>query len=153
MIIKTKSLLNKYLILGGLFILVLVVHQNEVLAFDKNPVVKAFQKQLESKAQNQSPGFKGFSAEEGEKLYHLKRAFSKDGETRSCTSCHTNDPTKPGETKVGKAIKPLAPKVNNERFTDVEKIEKWFRRNCKWVLERECTVVEKGHFIEFIYSI
>ena len=40
--------------------------------------------------------------------------------------------------------------VNAERFTDLAKTEKWFRRNCDTVLGRECTVIEKGNFLTFM---
>ena len=64
---------------------------------------------------------------------------------------HT-DPHNAGQTTVGQAIKPMAVSVTPDRFTDMAKTEKWFRRNCKTVLGRECTPVEKGDFIAFMTS-
>ena len=58
-----------------------------------------------------------------------------------------------GKTKVGKRIEPMAPAVNAERFTDPKKTEKWFGRNCKDVLERECTPREKASFIAWLMTI
>lgn len=70
---------------------------------------------------------------------------------RSCATCHTSDPRKPGRHAVtGKAIEPLAPTVNPKRLSERGEIEKWLRRNCKWTLGRECTAQEKGDTLTFI---
>jgi hypothetical protein len=98
-------------------------------------------------------GFKGFSANEGYKLFTATRIHSKKKESRSCTTCHTKDPSRVGKTKVGKKIDPISPAVTVERFTDPKKVKKWFRRNCKWVLERECTPEEKGNYITYMMSL
>lgn len=98
-------------------------------------------------------GVAAFSAEEGKKLFNSKRAHSQKKEERSCTTCHTANPAATGKTPVGKAIEPLSPAVNKERFTDQKKVEKWFKRNCEWVLERECTAKEKGDFITYMMSL
>lgn len=52
-----------------------------------------------------------------------------------------------------KAIKPIAPAANAERFTSPEKVEKWFRRNCNDVLKRACTSQEKDDFIAFLLTV
>jgi len=52
--------------------------------------------------------------------------------------------------KTGKTIEPIAVSANPERFTDVSKTEKWFRRNCKWTLGRECTPQEKGDLLTWL---
>ncbi len=65
----------------------------------------------------------------------------------SCTTCHTSDPRQPGKTPAHRKVDPLAPAANPERFTDLKKVEKWFRRNCDDVFARECTAQEKGDFI------
>lgn len=98
-------------------------------------------------------GVKAFSAEDGKKLFNSKRMHSQKKEERSCTTCHTADPSKQGKTVVGKVIEPISPAVNKERFTDPKKVEKWFKRNCEWVLERECTSKEKGDFITYMMSL
>lgn len=95
---------------------------------------------------------KSFSAEDGKNFFTAKRRHSK-GEERSCTTCHTADPKQKGKTVVGKVIEPMAQSANKERFTDPKKVEKWFKRNCEWVLERECTPKEKGDFITFMTSM
>ena len=85
----------------------------------------------------------------GEKKWHETRIV--DGKERNCTKCHGKDLTKSGKhIKTGKTIDPLAASVNNERFTEQKKIEKWFRRNCKWTFERECTAQEKIDFLEYL---
>jgi mono/diheme cytochrome c family protein len=69
----------------------------------------------------------------------------------SCTACHTDNPANPGRHAVtGKAIQPLSPAVNPERFSDPAKVEKWFKRNCKEVVGRACTPAEKADFIQFV---
>lgn len=73
--------------------------------------------------------------------------------TRSCASCHTENLYVKGKhIRTNKPIEPLAPSVNNERLTDEEKIEKWFKRNCKWTLGRECSPQEKSDFLSYILS-
>ena len=98
-------------------------------------------------------GVKAFSAEDGKKLFNSKRTHSQKNEERSCTTCHTADPSKQGKTVVGKVIEPISPAVTKERFTNPKKVEKWFKRNCEWVLERECTSKEKGDFITYMVSL
>lgn len=76
-----------------------------------------------------------------------------DGEKMSCTTCHGNDFRKPGKHHVtGKVIEPMSMKVNAERYTDVKKIEKWFKRNCKDTWNRECTAQEKADFLTFMLT-
>jgi len=87
-------------------------------------------------------------AEQGKQLW--QKTFNKNGE-RSCTSCHTKDLTQNGKhIKTNKDIKPMSPSVNPERLTDGKKINKWFKRNCKWTLGRECTAQEKTNFLVYI---
>ena len=92
------------------------------------------------------------SAERGAALYRSEHP-GRDGSTVSCASCHTANPKQPGRTRVGKRIEPLAPAVNPERFTDAAKVEKWFRRNCMDVLQRECSAQEKGDFIAWLSQV
>lgn len=90
--------------------------------------------------------------EAGRKFYYAERKHSK-GEMMSCTTCHGQDPKQSGKNRVGKVIEPMAVAVNPKRFTDPAKVEKWFKRNCKDVLERECTPQEKADFIEFLKKV
>ncbi len=86
--------------------------------------------------------------EQGKQLW--QKVFNKNG-GRSCASCHTNDLTRNGKhIKTNKEIKPMSPSVNPERLTDSKKVNKWFKRNCKWTLGRECTAQEKANFLVFI---
>lgn len=102
-------------------------------------------------AKQENPAFAGFSAQRGEHLFRSKHAGSQE---ESCTSCHTADPRKAGQhAKTGKSIEPLAPVANPARFADAAKVEKWFRRNCKEVLGRECTATEKGDFVTYMRSV
>lgn len=94
-----------------------------------------------------------FSAQDGKTFFNSKRGHSVTKEERSCSACHTVDPTKQGKTPVGKVIEPMAPSVNKERFADPKKVEKWFKRNCEYVLERECTPKEKGDFLTYMFSL
>jgi type II secretory pathway component PulL len=100
----------------------------------------------------QAAGAKDFTASQGEALWHKTYPDPKEaGNTRSCTTCHGEDLRANGKhARTGKLIKPLAPSVNKERLTDAKFIEKWFKRNCKWVLGRECTPQEKGDLLSYL---
>ncbi len=95
--------------------------------------------------------FAGFSADRGRALFLSSSANGKP-ETPSCTSCHSSDPNGFGETRAGKEIAPMALSKTPERYGDPKKVEKWFRRNCKSVLGRVCTSLEKGDFLTFMAS-
>ena len=72
----------------------------------------------------------------------------------SCASCHGAVPITEGKhASTSKLIKPLAPAANPQAFTDTAKIEKWFRRNCKDVLERECSPTEKADVLAYLLSL
>ena len=89
----------------------------------------------------------------GKQLWTKTYTTDEKPQQRSCTSCHTENLRTAGKhIKTGKAIKPLAPSVNSERLTEIRKIEKWFKRNCKWTLGRECSVQEKADFLSYIRS-
>lgn len=89
------------------------------------------------------------SAQRGAAFY--AQSFKVSAKMPACTSCHTDQPTQAGRHIVtDKAIKPLAPAANAERFSDAAKVEKWFGRNCKEVVGRECTAAEKADFIAYL---
>jgi hypothetical protein len=91
------------------------------------------------------------SAARGELLF---RAKSGAGEVASCTVCHTDDARATGShQRTKKAIEPLAPSANPARFTDMAKVEKWFKRNCQDVLGRACTAGEKADFAAYMISV
>ncbi len=106
---------------------------------------------LATLAKAADPGFAGFSASRGETLSITNFAQGK-AETPACTTCHTASPLKVGETRAGKPIEPMAVSVTPDRYSDPKKVAKWFRRNCKSVLGRECTTLEKGDFLTFMIS-
>lgn len=96
-----------------------------------------------------TPGFQDFSAARGEIFFKAKH-----GGEWSCASCHTDNPAMQGKhAKTGKVIKSLAPSANAERFTDMAKVEKWFKRNCNDVLDRVCTAQEKGDVLAYLLAI
>lgn len=94
-----------------------------------------------------------FSKEAGAKLWTQK--FMHAGQdARSCATCHTADPTKPGKhIRTGKPIQPLAPSVNPKRLSEMRKINKWLYRNCKWTLGRACNAQEKGDVLTYLNSL
>lgn len=79
---------------------------------------------------------------------------NRHGQQWACASCHGAIPTKPGEhAATGKPIGPLAPGFNPDRFTDAAKTEKWFRRNCRDVVGRECTAAEKADVLAWLLTL
>ena len=102
-----------------------------------------------AEAAGASPGFRGFSAERGRRFF-----TETHGNDWRCASCHTDTPMSEGRHAVtGRALRPLAPAANPARFTDAAKVEKWFRRNCRDVVGRECSAVEKGDVIAWLSSL
>ena len=107
------------------------------------------QRAYEIEVRKTQPAFAGFSAPRGEQIFK-----SRHGSDWSCASCHTDNPAMPGKhAKTGKAIAPLAPSANAERFTDLDKTEKWFRRNCNDVVARNCSAIEKGDVLAYLLSL
>ncbi|HET7792367.1 MAG TPA: DUF1924 domain-containing protein [Rhizobacter sp.] len=79
---------------------------------------------------------------------------NKHGGEWSCASCHGTPPTGAGKhASTGKAIDPLAPAFNPKAFTDSARVEKWFRRNCKDVLARECSPAEKADVLAYLNGL
>ncbi len=109
-------------------------------------------KQYEAQARIGNSAFAGFSAERGATFFKTERVHS-NGKQVSCATCHTADPRNQGKTRANKVIEPMAPITNSQRFTDEAKVEKWFGRNCRDVLERTCTAQEKGDFIQYLVNV
>jgi len=107
--------------------------------------------ELKSQAAQEDSGFAGFSAERGAAFFRATHQGGKP-DTPSCTTCHGTEPRATGKTRAGKPIDPMAVSANPARFTDPKEVAKWFTRNCKSVLGRECTAAEKGDFITFMAS-
>jgi cytochrome c peroxidase len=79
---------------------------------------------------------------------------NRQGREWSCASCHGSVPTQGGKhASTGKAIEPLAPAANAQRFTDAAKTEKWFRRNCNDVMGRECSAAEKADVLAWLVTL
>jgi len=79
---------------------------------------------------------------------------STHGNEWKCASCHGALPTGKGEhTITHKVIEPLAPAFNAQRFSDLAKADKWFRRNCKDVLARECSAAEKADVLAWLMTL
>ena len=101
--------------------------------------------------QYEKQGASAFNASTAQALWTRDFPDAKSGEKRRCSQCHTEDLRRTGKHAVtGKVIEPLAPSANPKRLTDPEHIEKWFLRNCKWTMGRECTPQEKGDFLAMI---
>ena len=89
------------------------------------------------------------SAERGGRFFTAKQ-----GGEWSCASCHTERPTQTGRhAKTDKAITPLAPAANAERFTDAAKVDKWFRRNCNDTANRLCSAQEKADVMAWLLAL
>ena len=105
-----------------------------------------------TEAKKVSASFSGLSAARGERL-HTTKFGGGNVDTPACTSCHGANPRSAGRAPGGKAIEPLAVSVAPTRFTDPNKVEKWFKRNCKDVLGRECTPLEKGDWLTYMIGL
>ena len=87
---------------------------------------------------------------DGETLYRTSWSAG-DPRTTSCTACHTANPRQAGRNaKTGRPIDPVAVSADPRRFTDKATVEKHFLRDCKSVLGRECSALEKGDYITFM---
>ncbi len=117
-----------------------------------DPARDAILAALAAEAAKADPAFKAFSASDGESFWMANPSGGKP-DTPSCTTCHTKDATATGQTRAGKAIEPMAVSANPNRFTDPEKVAKWFLRNCNSVLGRECTATEKGDIVTYLMSL
>lgn len=94
-----------------------------------------------------------FSAQRGKSMWTQSFTQQDSAKQVNCATCHTNDLKKAGaHVRTGKVIEAMAASINAERFTETKKIKKWFLRNCKWTLGRECTAQEKGDFLTYFLS-
>lgn len=108
----------------------------------------------EQLASYRTQGAGEFDGKAGKILWNTSYGKDPEGGERVCTSCHSNDPRQPGKhVKTGKPIEPMAISANSQRFTDPEKVEKWFLRNCRQVLGRECTPQEKGNVLTYLSGL
>lgn len=117
-----------------------------------SPAQKVVQDHYATQARTADAAFKDGSVQRGEAFFQGRHTGGK-ADSPSCTSCHTSDLKKPGKTRAGKEIAPMAPSVNPKRLTDLAEVEKWFKRNCSDVLGRECTAPEKADVIAYLLSL
>ncbi|GAB1394570.1 hypothetical protein MASR1M60_27340 [Rhodocyclaceae bacterium] len=104
-----------------------------------------------AEAARQTTGFQP-DAKRGAEFF--ARRFGISDKMPACASCHMDKPTQAGRHVVtDKTIKPLAPAANDQRFTELAKAEKWFGRNCKEVVGRECSPAEKADFVAFMMEV
>jgi hypothetical protein len=121
------------------------------------------------------PAFDGFSAERGRAFYFAPRVIIGLGEA-NCASCHLDDPTQairahrakvlcrachvidesehpdPANAKK-RHLGAFSPAANPERFRDFDRVERHFEVNCRMVLQRACTAVEKGDLITWLIGL
>ncbi len=104
--------------------------------------------------QYKAQGVTSIDAKAGQAMWSKEFKNQKTGKMRSCTNCHGNDLTQAGKhVKTGKEIKPMAPSAYNKRLTDVKKIKKWFKRNCKWTVGRECSAQEQADILSYLQKL
>lgn len=116
------------------------------------PSQKAIQDHYTALARAADPAFTAGDAKRGEAFFMGRHAGGK-ADSPSCTTCHTNDLKRPGQTRAGKEIAPMATSINPKRYGDPAEVEKWFKRNCSDVLGRECTAKEKSDVLAFLLSL
>jgi cytochrome c553 len=101
-----------------------------------------------AEAARASPGFTP-SAARGQALF--ARNWTASASLPRCTTCHGGDPRLPGKHAItGKTIKAMHPAVEPARLSDLAKTEKWFRRNCREVVGRECSAGEKADVVTYL---
>jgi cytochrome c peroxidase len=106
-----------------------------------------------AKAKGKPFAVEPFSVEGGRQIFLMTRTWEGDAQP-ACAACHTEDPKQEGKhVETKKPIKPLAPAVNPERFTNVPKVEANFAKHCREVYSRDCTASEKGHFLTYLLSV
>jgi Domain of unknown function (DUF1924) len=141
---RAKDLKQESNMFRGLIMAGLILVAQSSYAETPEGVLATFKSEAAS-----TPGFTGFSAARGETFFKTKH-----GGDWSCVSCHTDNPASQGKhAKTDKLIKPIAPSANAERFTEMAKVEKWFKRNCNDVLDRVCTPQEKGDVLAYLLTV
>lgn len=117
-----------------------------------NPAQQAVQEHYAALARAADPAFKDGDAKRGQTFFQGRHTGGK-AETPSCTSCHSSDLKKTGQTRAGKEIAPMAASVNAKRYTDPAEVEKWFKRNCADVVGRECSPAEKSDVLAYLLNL
>jgi len=126
------------------FVLMLVCTSTSVALADSPAVTKLLSEYAAQGASNPT-------VQQGEQLWSKKFKGAGKFPERSCSACHTTNLKQAGRhVKTKKVIEPMAPSVNAERLSSTRDIKKWFKRNCKWTLGRECTASEKASLLTYI---
>lgn len=127
-------------------VLVAIALAASTVAFAQTPA--SLQSAYATEAKSENPAFTTFSADRGRQFFSATH-----GKDWSCATCHTANPAAAGKhATTSKAIAPLAPSANPERFTSADKADKWFKRNCNDVAGRACTAQEKGDILAFLLA-
>jgi len=135
--------MNKYVHKNRILVAVLMILSFNTWAADQSELLNQYLRQ----------GATSLSADRGQKLWYGTINGEAPFTKRSCTSCHTKNSKNIGRhIRTNKAIKPMAPSVNPQILNNAKKVEKWFKRNCKWTFGRECTQQEKGDIITYIQT-
>ena len=114
--------------------------------------LKEYMQKLEQEVKKSESNFKGFDYKRGEEIFTSKH-IGKKGKKISCTSCHGINLQKEHKNFfTGKVIKPLSPKANPKRLTNIKDVRKWLRRNFKDVYKRVGTPKEKGDVLTYIIN-
>ena len=80
--------------------------------------------------------------------------LERHGKEWACASCHGEWPGHNGRhASTAKVLEPLAPAFNPKSLTDPARVDKWFRRNCKDVLGRECSAGEKADVLAWLIGL
>jgi hypothetical protein len=108
-----------------------------------------FAKGYEAQAQTSNPKF--VATEKAGREFYTKKVVV-DGKDLACAACHTDNPAITGKHNVtGKAIQPLAPSANPNRFTsDRVKSEVGISKHCKDLYGKDCSVQDKANFLTYI---
>lgn len=118
----------------------------------KSPVVVADESTVNIlMKQYQSQGAVEGNALRGEKFWNKTFTGKTPFTERSCKTCHTANLKRKGEhIRTGKMLESLAPSVNQASLSDTKKVNKWFKRNCKWTTGKECSAQVKADIVAFI---
>jgi cytochrome c peroxidase len=92
------------------------------------------------------------SAEAGRAFYTKKVVVG--NKDISCAACHTDNPANSGKhNESGNPIKPMAPSVNPQRFSSVNKSAAAFSKHCRDLYGKDCSAQDKGDFITYLLTI
>ena len=133
----------KKLLIGFITTSFLITHFSSVIADEStvNTLMKNYQSQ----------GAKNGNALRGEKFWNKTFSGKAPFSERSCKSCHSTNLKNKGEhIRTGKILKPMAPSINKSSLSKVKKVNKWFKRNCKWTTGKECSAQQKADILAFI---